>query len=58
MKNIMCQNSKHTGLWSIAPQQPVWANIGLTMTPSIRGSEFNYDTRLPGSFIDRGVGSK
>lgn len=52
MKNIMCQTAKHTGLWSIAPQQPVLATFEGSMLPSIRGSESNYDARIPGSFIE------
>ncbi len=52
MKNIMCQSAKHTGLWSIAPQQPVLATIGGTMSSGIRGSEFNYDASKPGGFIE------
>ena len=53
MKNICTQSLKHTGLWSIAPQTPVLAAFeGQMSTPSIRGSEFNYDARIPGSFIE------
>lgn len=52
MKNILCQTAKHTGLWSIAPQQPVLATFEGSMLPSIRGSESNYDARIPGSFIE------
>jgi hypothetical protein len=51
MKNILCQTAKHTGLWSIAPQQPVLATFEGSMLPSIRGSEYN-DARIPGSFIE------
>lgn len=50
MKNIACQTAKHSGLWSIAPQQPVLATFEGTMLPSIRGS-YN-DARMPGSFIE------
>ena len=52
MTNICNQSLKHTGQWSIAPQTPVLAAFEGQMTPSIRGSEFNYDTRIPGSFIE------
>jgi hypothetical protein len=52
MKNICNQTLKHTGLWSIAPQTPVLAAFEGQMTSSIRGSEFNYDARIPGSFIE------
>ena len=52
MKNICTQSLKHTGLWSIAPQTPVLAAFEGQMTSSIRGSEFNYDARIPGSFIE------
>ena len=50
--NFNCQSlNKHTGLWSIAPQQPVLAAFeGTFNTPSIRGS-YN-DSRMPGSFIE------
>jgi hypothetical protein len=53
MKNICIQTLKHTGLWSIVPQTPVLAAFeGNMATPSIRGSQFNYDTRISGSFIE------
>ena len=52
MKNICTQSLKHTGLWSTAPQTPVLAASEGQMTASIRGSEFNYDPRMPGSFIE------
>jgi hypothetical protein len=51
MKNITCQSLKHTGLWSIAPQTPVFAAFEVTMsTPSIRGS-YN-DAGLRRGFIE------
>jgi len=49
MKNITCTSLKHSGLWSIAPMQPVSAFAG-TFNPSIRTS-YN-DEGLPGSFIE------
>jgi hypothetical protein len=50
MKNINCQSlRKHTGLWSIAPAQPVMSAFAFN-TPSIRTS-YN-DEGLPGSFIE------
>ena len=52
MKNITCQSLKHTGQWQIASLTPVLAFEGNMSTPSIRGSEFNYDARIPGSFIE------
>jgi hypothetical protein len=52
MKNILCQSAKHAGLWSIAPQQPVLATIGGTMSSGNRGLEFNYDASTPGGFIE------
>jgi hypothetical protein len=52
MKNITCQSLKHTGQWQIASLTPVLAFAGNMSTPSIRGSEFNYDARIPGSFIE------
>jgi hypothetical protein len=53
MKNICSQTLKHTGQWSIAPQSLVLAAFeGQMSTPSIRGSVFNYDSRMPGSFIE------
>lgn len=49
----MCQTAKHTGLWSIAPQQPVLATFEGSMLPSIRGSEYNSnDARITGEFIE------
>jgi hypothetical protein len=53
MKNITCQSLKHRSMWSIAPQQSVFAFAG-TINPSIRS--YN-DEGLPRSFIE-GVGSK
>jgi hypothetical protein len=53
MKTICHSLKQHTGLWSIAPQQPVLSAFEGTFTPSIRGS-YN-DARMPGSFIE-GVG--
>jgi hypothetical protein len=52
MKNICIQSLKHTGQWQIASLTPVLAFEGNMSTPSIRGSEFNYDARIPGSFIE------
>ena len=52
MKNIMCQTAKHTGLNAFALQQPVWATFGASATPSIRGSESNYDAGIPVGFIE------
>lgn len=52
MKNILCQNAKHTGLSAFAPQQPVWSTFATLGMSSIRGSESNYDARIPGSFIE------
>ena len=52
MKNTMCQTAKHTGLNAFALQQPVWATFETSMLSSIRGSEINYDARMPGSFIE------
>jgi|694.fasta_scaffold02816_16 hypothetical protein len=52
MKNICIQSLKHTGQWQIASLTPVLASEGNMSTPSIRGSLFNYDARIPGSFIE------
>jgi hypothetical protein len=52
MKKLNCQSlRKHTGLWSIAPAQPVMsASAGTFSIQSIRTS-YN-DEGLPGSFIE------
>jgi hypothetical protein len=55
MKNFNCQSLTHIGLWSTLPQVQMSAFAGKTQ-PSIRTS-YN-DEGLPGSFIERGVGSK
>jgi hypothetical protein len=52
MKNICIQSLKHTGQWQIASLTPVLASEGNVSTPSIRGSLFNYDARIPGSLIE------
>lgn len=52
MKNIMCQTAKHTGLNAFALQQPVWATFGTSTLGSGRGSEINYDARMPEGFIE------
>jgi hypothetical protein len=51
MIKTICQSLKqHTGLWSIAPSQPVMSASAGTFNPSIRTS-YN-DEGLPGSFIE------
>jgi hypothetical protein len=52
MKNICIQSLKHTGQWQIASLTPVLAFEDNMATPSIRSSEFNYDAKIPGSFIE------
>ena len=52
MKNILCQTANHTGLSAFAPQQPVWSTFGTSALSSIRGSEKNYDARMPVGFIE------
>lgn len=52
MKKFNCQSlRKHTGLWSIAPAQPVMSAIAGTFSQSIRTSYSN-DEGVSGSFIE------